>query len=460
MSTEYDVAVIGAGPAGLSCTATLADGTDLRIALVDSGHEMGGQYWRRPASGAPADPGLYHDLATYDRLRKVATNRATWLPEHHVWAAVADGDGFEVHALDRGAGPGGEREVTLRARTVALATGAFDRALPFPGWDLPGVMTIGGVQALLKSGGVAAGRRVALGGTGPFLLPVAAALAARGSTVIGIHEASSPARWLRHAAIVTRNPGKLSELASYAATLARHRVPVRPRSMIVEAHGDRRVEAVTVARLDAAGRLRPGRETMNVDAVGVGWGFTPQLDLAVTLACGITADASGAAVVEVDDLQRTSRPGVYAAGEPCGVGGAALALIEGRLAAAGIAAELDPAAVPDPRSDLRAARRLRRFAAAMHQAHPVPAAWAETLRPSTVLCRCEEVSCGEVSAAVDAGADSARQVKQLTRAGMGWCQGRVCGFAAGLLAGEAPGLPTERLVAAPVPLGMLGSADL
>ncbi len=455
MAEPLDVVVVGAGPAGLSCAAELG-GASLGVALVDAGHGAGGQYWRQPVADAPTRR-LYHDLATFDSLRdRVATSGTRVLLQHHVWAVVPRDDGYAVHVVDRSGGPGVERELTLHARAVVIATGAHDRALPFPGWDLPGVMTVGGLQALLKSGGVSAGRRVALGGTGPFLLPVAVGLAEHGSRVVGVHESSSPRRWLPHATTLARNPAKLREGAAYAAALARHRVPVRPRTMIVAAHGTDRVESVSIARLDADGRLRPGRRTtLAVDAVGIGWGFAPQLDLAVTLGCATTTDASGVAVVDVDEVGRTSRAGVYAAGEPCGVGGAALAVTEGRLTAAAVVADLgDEEVAPDP-GDLRTAGRLRQFAEAMHRAHPVPPAWSDVLEPSTTLCRCEEVTCGEVRAAVAAGADSARQVKQVTRAGMGWCQGRVCGLAAGLLSGEGPGATTERLVAAPVSLGAL-----
>ncbi|MEO6999912.1 MAG: FAD-dependent oxidoreductase, partial [Terracoccus sp.] len=512
---DHDVVVIGAGPAGLACVATLLAETSLAVALIDAGHGAGGQYWRQPApaplhetesptveravratrnvlstvegrredsSGrgragsdevaAPHRAGLHHGLDAFQELRAGlergrAEGRLVTRFAHHAWAVTAADSsssteqGYAVHMVDRSGRPGEERELTITGRALVIATGAYDRALPFPGWDLPGVMTVGGLQALLKAGGVAAGRRLAIGGTGPFLLPVAAALAARGSTVIGVFEANHPVRWVRESRAVLRNAGKLREGAGYAATLLRHRVPVRARRMIVAAYGTDRVEAVSVVRLDRSGRPVPGSsERHEVDAVGIGWGFTPQLDLAVTLGLRLVRDEGGTPVVEVDAVHRTSRDRVYAAGETCGVGGADLSLVEGRLAARGVALDLNgPGVTDDPASstDVSSARRLRTFADAIMRAHPVPAGWVDALTDETIVCRCEEVHFGAVRAAVEGGATDARQVKQLTRTGMGWCQGRVCGYAASLLSAGGPGDPDERLVSAPVTLGALAA---
>ncbi len=477
---DHDVVVVGAGPAGLACVAGLLAETSLSVVLVDAGHGAGGQYWRQPApappdeTSAPPRGGLRHGLDAFHELqagleRGHAEGRLVTRFAHHVWSVAATDanpshePGYAVHVVDRSGRPGEERALTLTGRALVIATGAFDRSLPFPGWDLPGVMTVGGLQALLKAGDVSAGRRVAIGGTGPFLLPVAAALAARGSTVVGVFEANHPVRWVRESRAVVRNAGKLGEGAGYAATLLRHRVPVRARRMIAAAYGTDRVEAVSVVRLDRSGRPVAGSsERHEVDAVGIGWGFTPQLDLAITLGLTLVRDEGGTPVVEVDQVHRTSRERVYAAGETCGVGGADLALAEGRLAARGVALDLSgsvPTADAASNPDEATARRLRTFADAIMRAHPVPAGWSEALTDDTLVCRCEEVRFGAVRAAVEGGATDARQVKQLTRTGMGWCQGRVCGYAAALLSAGAPGEPDERLVSAPVPLGALGAAE-
>lgn len=461
----FDVVVVGAGPAGLAA-ATRAATLGARTALVDAGTAPGGQYWRHPA---PAPRGLrpddvaflHHDLATYHRLlADLATVQETgsYLPRHQVWTIAAVGSRFVVHAVD--GSDGVELSVEIHGRRLVLAPGAYDRQIPFPGWDLPGVMTAGGVQALLKGHRVTAGRRIVVGGTGPFLLPVAAGLAQAGATVVGVHEAASLFGWLGELGSIARNVARLGEGLGYAKTLASHRVPVRTRSMVVAAHGGEVLESVTVARVDGRGDVAPGsEEVVAADTLAVGWGFTPQVELPMALGCSTRVDADGSVVCVVDDDQASSVPGVFVAGEACGVGGAALAVVEGGIAGA--------AAAGSPVTDSRTLRRrtsLRAFAEAMQRAHPVPPGWVRRLRPDTVVCRCEEVTTGRLRHVVDElSAGDARTAKLLARPGMGWCQGRICGYATSCVMAELSGGAystagtAERPVATPITLGLLAA---
>lgn len=442
----YDLAVIGAGPAGIAAAATAA-AAGLSVALVDAAARIGGQFHRHSADAEPpaAVRGL-GDLAGIDHLA-----------EHRVWAVARAGDGFAVHAL---VGERSPSAITVHARSLLIATGGYDRQLPFPGWDLPGVLTAGGAQAVLKGDGVLPGRRVVVAGSGPFLLPVAAGLAAAGSRVVGVCEAARPTRFARHLPAVAGNPGKLLEAAGYHAALLRRRVPYRTGRAVVAAHGDGRLEAVTVAALDRSGAVvRGGERRVECDALAIGYGFTPQLELLVQLGCATRTDADGSLVAEVDAAQRTSQPGVYAAGEVTGVGGAELARVEGELAGLAASGRAGPARL------LRRRAALRRFAAALHDVYRPPTGWPAWLGDDTVVCRCEEVPAARLLHAVRVlGATDARSVKLLTRAGMGRCQGRICGYAAGCLVAHAAGREVgdadlaglaSRPLAQPVPLGLL-----
>ena len=396
-TSPADIAVIGAGPAGLAAAAA-ARRAGARVALLDAGFRAGGQYWRHRDGHDPIPAALRQDL----------------LPGHAVWHVEADSDGFTTHTT------AGE----IRSHTVIIATGAYDRQLPFPGWTLPGVFTAGGAQAMLKGHGVPVGERVVVAGTGPFLLPVAAGL---GDRVVGVFEAGSPLRFARHPLAVARNPGKLVEGARYLRAL---RVPVRTRTAVVAAHGDDRVRAVTVATLDREWRPVAERE-IECDAVAVGYGFTPQLELPLQLGCDTRLDADGSLVATADRWQRATVPGVYLAGEVCGVGGAQLSLVEGAIAGA------HAAGAPVSRRLLRKRSALRAFAAAMHDTYRVGTGWHTD---DTIVCRCEEVTVREVrQAVVDLGATEPRGVKLLARPGMGLCQGRVCGYATARLVAQTLG---------------------
>ena len=450
-----DVCVVGAGPAGLAAAAVAARGGAV-VALIDAAPRPGGQFWRHRPAGIAADADLHHDIGLFTRLRPA---NVRYLPGHHVWTVSAGPAGGTVRAV----GPG-QDEVTVGARYLILAPGAYDRQIPFPGWDLPGVMTAGGVQALLKGHGVLAGPRVLVAGTGPFLLPVAAGLAARGGTVTGVHEANHPAGWLRRPSGWPGGAGKLAEAAGYARTLLRHRVPVRHRSALVAAEGRDQVEAAVVAPVGRGGRIRlSGARRIGTDVIAAGWGFTPQLELFLAAGCDTGLDTDGSLVVLADGDQFTSQPRVLAAGEATGVGGATLAAIEGALAGSAAAAAAGHRPLrADAVARLRQRRaRLRGFAQAMHRVYPVRAGWLDTVAGSTVVCRCEEVTAAQLREATELGATGVRAAKLLSRAGMGWCQARVCGYAAACLVARwtgtsyDPGGVAGRPLAVPVPLHTL-----
>lgn len=474
--TAADVAVVGAGPAGMGAAVAAAE-AGARVVVLDADARPGGQYWRQ----GPDGPGRYHhDADGWMALARPwqehrAAGRIDHRAGHRVWRLdplEAGGSGeaggqLVVHTVATG-GDGVERTGELTTPAVVVATGAHDRVLPFPGWDLPGVLTPGAVQTLLKEHGVAAGHQVVVAGTGPFLLPVATALLAAGSDVVALLEAGDGVGWLSGGPAGWRAlagaRARLGEGAGYAATLARHRVRPRLRHAVVAAHGGDRVEAVTVARLTRDGQVVAGtRRRVACDAVAVGWGFVARAELALAAGAVAVPGPDGGVAVAADAVGRTAVPGLLVAGELTGIGGAQLAVVSGRLAGAAAAG----VTAPDP--GLLARRRaLQAFAELMHRAHRPPAGWPQWLDDDTVVCRCEEVPLRRITEAVDdLGATDARTVKLLTRCGMGWCQGRICADAVDDLVAARTGRPRApgpgfgaRPVAVPVSLGALAEPTL
>jgi NADPH-dependent 2,4-dienoyl-CoA reductase/sulfur reductase-like enzyme len=464
------VVVVGAGPAGLSA-ARAAARAGAAVTLLDASDQVGGQFWRHASRPAPDEHRYHHGWSTFTALRDVVAGhpRVTLLTSAQVWALERLDDGVRLRVLVGPADAAGREHLTLTPDALVLAPGAHDRTLPFPGWQLPGVTTAGAAQALAKAERVAVGDRVVVAGAGPFLLPVATSLLRTGARVLSVHEAATPTSlargWGARPAGLLGAAHKAGELGGYVGTLARHRVAYRLGEAVVAARGDGRVEEVTVAKVDARWAPVAGTErTVAADAVCVSHGFTPRLELALAAACAISPDR----FVVVDDRQRTSAPGVWAAGEVTGIGGAEAALAEGWVAGHHAAS----GAV----DDAGLARGVRRrgasadFARRLEAAHGIRGGWTSWLRDDTLVCRCEEVDAGTLRAAACAtGSSDLRYVRLTSRAGLGPCQARICGRTvaelvgadtdapAGAAAEAPPAVPDRRPLVVPVRLGDLAS---
>lgn len=434
------VVIIGAGPAGLAAVSgALRAGA--QVTLVDAADQAGGQYHRMP-------PDRYEALRPF----RGRLERCDWWPESTVWSLERQDEHRPplVHVVRGPIDGAGRRRHVLAPDALILAPGAYDRVLPFPGWEFPGVVTAGAAQALVKGERLLIGERVLVAGSGPFLLPVAASLLDEGSRVLQVLEANPASTvlrgWAGHPWPPAGRTGKASELAAYTARLARHRVPYRTGRAVIEARGDGRVEEVVTARLRTDWSVVPGTEqTIAVDAVCVSHGFSPQLELPVAAGCAVRDG-----FVTVDDDQATTSPGVYAAGEVTGIAGAPAARAEG-VVAGWVAAGGDGA-------DLRTVRRRRdqgrAFAVRLAAAHPIGAAWSGWLRPGTIVCRCEETSYEALRrAAADPSYAGARALKLATRAGLGPCQARVCGPTVAELTSQED--THHRPIAQPIRLGEL-----
>jgi NADPH-dependent 2,4-dienoyl-CoA reductase/sulfur reductase-like enzyme len=464
-----DVLVIGAGPAGLAA-AVAAREAGGSVTLLDSSDEVGGQYWRHLPGSRPSEQErlLHHGWDTFTALRRRLESdpRVRIVTSAQVWAVERGTDvPAVVHVLVGPADATGRQRLALRPDAVVLATGAHDRTLPFPGWDLPGVFTGGAAQALAKGERIAVGRRVLVAGAGPFLLPVATSLTQTGATVVAVLEANRLSTlvkgWTPRPWQLVSTHGKARELVGYVGNHVRHAIPYRTGRAVVAAHGTDRVSSVTTAAVDTDWAPVPGTErTVDVDAVCVSHGFTPRLELAIAAGCSLTPDRF---VVAGPD-QQTSVPGLYAAGEITGIGGVDLAMAEGRIAGWAAAG-----GSPDDRA-MRTERRQRAayqaFAARLAAAHGIRPGWTRWLEPDTVVCRCEEVSFGRLCGAADAtSTTSLRSLKLSSRAALGICQGRVCGRSVEeILAGRVAGgtLPDQvvsdqRPIAAPIRIGDLAA---
>ncbi len=459
-----ELAVVGAGPAGLAAAVTAAR-AGVHVTLVDEYPRPGGQYLKGTSPPVTATEKQGRAL-----LRNLAELDVELRTETLVWGI--EGLRLALHAphgLD-----------WLEARTLVLATGARELVIPFPGWTLPGVMTLGAAQILAKEHGIPPGRRVLLAGSGPLLLPVANELVRLGADVVAVLEASHLGQWFRHAPAAWGNWDRLRDGWHYLSHLYWARVPYRPGRTVIRALGSSPVpakegaekggelQAAVVARLDRRGRPVPGsEETVDVDALCLGFGFLPNVELAQLAGCAHEFDAArGGWVPRVDERMETTVPDLFVAGETAGVGGASAAMMEGRIAGLTVARRLGYISESELARELarlaKCYRRLRRFGAMLNTLFAPRPGLDAIIADETPICRCEEVSAGEVRAAVARGVVELDALKTWTRVGQGACQGRTCGpVLARLIAGETGRSGAEvgvfhvRPPLKPVPLGDL-----
>jgi NADPH-dependent 2,4-dienoyl-CoA reductase/sulfur reductase-like enzyme len=402
--------VIGAGPAGIAAACVAAPAR--HVVLIDGAQGVGGQIWRHRTRGT------------------LGGTARQWLARLDRSGAEFRG-GVSVTEVERGAvaWTSRDRHGVIDADTIVLATGARERYLPFPGWTLPGVMGIGGLQAFIKNGMSVSGLRIVLAGSGPLLLPVAAACVDAGAELLCIVEQASAGQLVRFGAGLWRHPSKLVEALRY-----------RLRSLNVPFHTGSWVRRVT----SAAGKLVVERasagevERLRCDILATGFGLVPNTELAQLAGCAVEDGR-----IRVNERQETTVAGILAAGETTGIAGADAALIEGRIAggmAAGRAAS----------DELPLARRVaqQQFAAALQRDFALRPDLLSLADPGTIICRCEDVRRSALDAAWDA-----RHAKLMTRAGMGPCQGRVCGPAMAALFGWD--VPAVRVPALPASVAAL-----
>lgn len=390
MKSQFDIVVIGAGPAGLAA-ACEAVRLGKRVAIVDDNPRAGGQVWRQGPRTHASKP-LHRMLdaleAAPDATMFGATRVVAALPPRALLLESTDGTGQYISYSE-----------------LILATGARERLLPFAGWTLPGVTGAGGLQGLIKGGMPVRGERVVIAGTGPLLMATLATAREAGAEVLAVVEQAPLASVMRFGLSLAATPSKLWQ----ASRLTRGFAGLRywTGSVVREVRGEGRVESVVVRR-------GTRDVVLQCDRLACGYGLVPNLTLALALECELRRGA-----IAVDDRQHASAPNVWAAGECTGIGGVELACAEGRIA--GLAAS----GAHVPLALVRERARWRRFAARVDEAFALGAAARERPHDDTLLCRCEDVPLGSIAQHA-----SWRDAKLHTRCGMGPCQGRICGAAA------------------------------
>jgi NADPH-dependent 2,4-dienoyl-CoA reductase/sulfur reductase-like enzyme len=437
LPAEVDLAIVGAGPAGLAAAATAAR-HGVRVLMLDENPNVGGQIYRAIAANPLPDKTVLG--ADYWRGEALAREAASSTAQHAAGAIVwsvspLDGTGYEIGVSMAG------RSRLITARDVMLATGALERPFPIPGWTLPGVMSCGGAQTLLKASGLVPDGRVVIAGCGPLLWLIAWQYLNAGATIDAILDTTPRANWL---AALPHLPAFLTSpyLGKGLKLMRAVRGKVRIISGVeaLRAEGTEKVEAVVYTK---AGR----EQRIAVDSLLLHQGVVPNINLSNAIGCRhIWDDTQITWKPETDAWGATSVPGITVAGDGAGIAGAEAAAERGRIAALGVAQRLGKIDATRRDREAAAARAtLARFARGRAFLDTLyrPAKAFRVPQGDTIACRCEEVTAERIRATVPLGAIGPNQMKSFLRCGMGPCQGRLCGLTVAELIADVRGVPTQ-----------------
>jgi D-hydroxyproline dehydrogenase subunit alpha len=426
MIHSANLVVIGAGPAGLEATLAAAQ-AGLQVILIDANPDLGGQYFKKQI---PSMQASQNDRLQQERrllIEKITALPVISLSNTMVWGIFPNGDDTWLLALHCKDGP-----ATVHAQNILIATGAYDLPLPFPGWTLPGVITAGAAQNLLKQQ-VVPGKRVLISGSGPLLLALAAGFIKAGVKPVAVLESARiTSKGLRHLPAAWGQWSRVREGFEYIATMLFASIPYQRGWSVTAAFGQEEINSVELSLLDRNGIPLPGSKKMlAVDTLVVGYGLLPNNGLARLAGVkGYYAPFGGGFIPERDELLQSNQKGIFIAGDAAGTGGVAVARLEGRLVGLAVARQLK---CIDEHHFLRQQAKLypmlaaeRRFSTLLQTVFHPSEGLISLAADDTIICRCEEITLGEVRQAISAGAQSPNEIKLLTRSGMGNCQGRIC----------------------------------
>lgn len=456
MAELYDIAVLGAGPAGANAAL---EGSRLgcRVVMIDEQSQAGGQVWRAKSAAILSAPETPETSAGNQLRQAVSQSAIAHLGDARVWQIERVSDGWSLQVLVGG------RSETITARALVLATGAREFVQPIPGWTLPGVIGLAGATALMKQALMPPGHRTVVSGSGPLVFFVASEIRRLGGTVAAVVTPNSRMDWIGALPSMCRRPDLMWRGMVWMADLMLARVPIFWRHAVSEVGGEDAVSSVQISKLGPDWTALRTAKTMAADSLCLGNGLIPALEAAQLAGLEIThAPELGGWVPQVAEDGRTNVDGVFMCGDGAGIRGASAAEIHGKLAGLS-AAEFAGKQVGSQKQRLRRSyAAASRFGLAM-TALSVPRPGLEKLTtPQTIMCRCESLSRGQLLHEIEAGAASTNAVKSGLRAGMGPCGGKFCQTAIARLVASTEGLEegavpphTARPPLRPVPVSAL-----
>lgn len=476
MTRMFDLLIVGAGPAGMTAAVRARD-FGMSVLVVDDQPTPGGQIWRAIETRAASPVGDLLGQEYRDGLPVAQALRASgamYEPGTQVWQIEPENHSDATQSTPSQGGAWqvfmsrAQRAEKVRATSVLLATGAQERPVPFPGWTLPGVLTVGAAQILLKTSRQIPEHPVWVAGSGPLPLLYMIQLQRAGGRVAGWLDTTPVGAWRRalpHVMGALAGWQDILKGLKWARDLRRTGFPIVRGVTHLRAQGGDRLERIAYRTADGRAHEVPAQLLL------IHEGVVPSIHMTQAIGCEhIWRDSQACFAPVVDTWGQTNQPGIFVAGDGAGIGGARAACTRGDLAALGIALRASKLPVD---AALRSAAPLRRRLAAELATRPLLDALyrprPEVFAPAdeTIVCRCEELSAAQIREAAAIGHPGPNQIKAFTRAGMGPCQGRQCGYTVAHILAQAHGEPVEtvgfyriRPPLKPLTLGELASLDI
>jgi thioredoxin reductase/bacterioferritin-associated ferredoxin len=462
---EVDLVIIGGGPAGITA-ATEAARMGTSVALIEENQNLGGKVFAATGTeikGSTADE-IEKSIGSrilkdFGRLR----DKISVFLNTEVWGFV-DQKTVLLYSQDDTDKP----VKRIKGDKLIISVGAFEKAVPFPGWTLPGVFSVGGLNTLVKKG-ILPGKRFLIAGTGPLQLVLANHLIHAGARLSAIADTASLKDIAANAFKLSASIDylKIRSGFDYLCNIKRHHIPIYRSHIVSKVYGTSEVEKAEIVKVDRSWNPIKGTEKeISVDAVAYGFGLIPCTEL--TRLCGckhIYDERLGYWRVGLNERMETSIPGVFAAGDGLTIKGYSAAIEEGRVAALEACTQLDRVSRREAdrllRPSLRKLKRFNRFGQILDVLSAPRPGIFNIISDDTVVCRCEEVTMQDVISAVANGARDVNDIKRRTRLGMGHCQGRFCGQVINELIWRLTGVRKQREIftprtpAKPVPFAFL-----
>jgi len=418
--------IVGGGPAGMGAAIELAR-HGVRSTLLEEASRLGGVVYRGPLrDGVQLDylgpryceilNRLHGEFQEQSGLIDVRLNHRVVGAEGTRALVVLDGD---------------EQLHEIAYPQLLLAAGCHERSVPFPGWTLPGVMLLGGLQLQIKSGVVKPQGPVVITGTGPLLPLVACQLYASGVTVAGVYEACAFGKIARESLALLNKPQLFLDGLSMLAFLKTHGIPMHYGWGVVEAQGDGELQSVTVAPYSSTWVPDLNRaEQIPAQTLAVGYGFIPRTQLSQQMGLNHGFSDDGYLRANANSWQQSNESHVHLAGDMGGIRGGEAAMLAGRIAALSIllqrgVLDMELALVRRDRY-LSKLKAIVRFRAAVDRYTERGTGQTALPAADTVICRCEHATRADIDRALEQGVQDIASLKMRTRVSMGDCQGRMC----------------------------------